>query len=161
MTDTQREAFEAACNALPEGVNWGDPITPEIAQHIRQAAQAADAGRDVNPVAWRYKTPTGWHATTDCRKALGASVHHEMEPLCAASPVAAINAELVEALEALLGPEDDPHIGWWATSLISDEHFRCEHCGVEDLDSAKLRHKDDCRVVKARAALLRAKEQKS
>jgi hypothetical protein len=36
------------------------------------------------PVAWRYLTPTGWHATTKLDKALGASAHHDMEPLYAA-----------------------------------------------------------------------------
>lgn len=71
----------------------------------------------------------------------------------------AINADLVEALEALLGPEDDPNIGWRGTAQTSSDHFRCEHCGVEDLDSVKLPHKDDCLLVKARAALSRAKEQ--
>jgi hypothetical protein len=33
------------------------------------------------PIAWRYLTPTGWHATTKMDKALGASAHHDMEPL--------------------------------------------------------------------------------
>ena len=33
------------------------------------------------PAAWRYLTPTGWHATTKMDKALGASAHHDMEPL--------------------------------------------------------------------------------
>jgi len=30
----QSEDFESACAALPEGVNWGDPLTPEIARGI-------------------------------------------------------------------------------------------------------------------------------
>lgn len=33
-----REAFEAACELLPDGVTWGEPITPSIVQSIVQAA---------------------------------------------------------------------------------------------------------------------------
>lgn len=33
-----REAFEAACELLPEGVTWGEPITPSIAKHIAALA---------------------------------------------------------------------------------------------------------------------------
>lgn len=113
MTDTQRAAFEAACNALPEGVNWGDRLTPEIAQHITQAAQAANAGRGV-------------HAS-DC------AVHNEPaypNGPCDCGLVATINAELVEALEACLA-----------------KGSRWHNC--------------DPVVQQARAALSRAKEQKS
>jgi hypothetical protein len=46
------------------------------------AAPAAPA-QSGEPVAWRYLTPTGWHATTKMDKALGASAHHDMEPLYA------------------------------------------------------------------------------
>ena len=31
--------FRYACSLLPEGVNWSDPITPEIALHIAGAAK--------------------------------------------------------------------------------------------------------------------------
>ncbi len=36
------------------------------------------------PVAWRYQTPTGWHATTDAQKAVSLRAHHPVEPLYAA-----------------------------------------------------------------------------
>ncbi|WP_244109895.1 hypothetical protein [Burkholderia ambifaria] len=39
----ERAAFEAACDALPEGVNWGDRLTPEIAQHIMARAAASQS----------------------------------------------------------------------------------------------------------------------
>ncbi|MGX6999853.1 hypothetical protein [Caballeronia sp. KNU42] len=35
----------------------------------------------IEPVAWRYLTPTGWHATTDVGKALRVKEHHTVEPL--------------------------------------------------------------------------------
>jgi len=36
-----KEAFEAACELLPEGVTWGEPITPSIVQGIVQAVLAS------------------------------------------------------------------------------------------------------------------------
>lgn len=49
-----------------------------------RAAIEADRKRRGEPVAWRYLTPTGWHATTDAARALGAAEHHTVEPLFAA-----------------------------------------------------------------------------
>ncbi|HDR9003037.1 TPA: hypothetical protein QDA99_006600 [Burkholderia vietnamiensis] len=62
-----------------------------ISDEQKQGAQAAD------PVAWRYLTPTGWHATTKLDKALGASAHHDMEPLYAAPQPAQADAQDVPA----------------------------------------------------------------
>ncbi|WP_205182702.1 hypothetical protein [Burkholderia sp. LMG 13014] len=51
------------------------------------SADAAAAGQEaVEPVAWRYLTPTGWHATTDLSKISRVSVHHEVSPLYTAPP---------------------------------------------------------------------------
>ncbi|MBB3256908.1 hypothetical protein [Paraburkholderia sp. WP4_3_2] len=58
------------------------------------AALASDAAGA--PVAWRYHTPTGWHATTDEGKVLRVSDHHEVQPLYAA-PVAPAAAALFQA----------------------------------------------------------------
>ncbi len=58
------------------------------------------------PVAWRYKTPTGWHATTDAAKALAVKAHHEMEPLYAAPVSAEPDLEL-KAIHAAAR-----HAGW-------------------------------------------------
>lgn len=69
----------------------------------------------------------------------------------------ASNAELLEALQALLGPQDDPLVGWRGRAKTSNDHFRCEYCGVEDQDCTKLPHTDDCAVKKARAALSKAR----
>jgi hypothetical protein len=33
------------------------------------------------PVAWRYETPTGWHATADAGKAHRVDAHHKTHPL--------------------------------------------------------------------------------
>ena len=52
------------------------------------------------PVAWRYQTPTGWHATTDARAAMRVSSHHQVELLYTAPPapteqqIGALQAEL-------------------------------------------------------------------
>lgn len=69
--------------------------------------------------------------------------------------------ELFEALQDLLGPEYDPRIGWLGAAKTSPNHFRCEHCGAEDLDCTKQPHKPDCRVIKARAALAKATGEQS
>lgn len=45
-TTAERAAFEANCAALPEGVSWGDALTPAIVSHIR-AAQSEPATRAV------------------------------------------------------------------------------------------------------------------
>lgn len=60
---------------------------PEVAQALMdyaRAAVAADRKRRGEPVAWRYKTSTGWHATTDAAKALRVADHHAIEPLYSA-----------------------------------------------------------------------------
>ena len=62
----------------------------------------------------------------------------------------------LQALQDLLGPENDPNIGWRGHAKTSNDHFRCEHCGAEDLDCVKMKHKDSCLVVKARIALAKA-----
>ncbi|MEK6294419.1 MAG: hypothetical protein V4793_24135, partial [Paraburkholderia tropica] len=51
------------------------------------AALPSDAAGAPLPVAWRYQTPTGWHATTDSAAATRVADHHEVQPLYAA-PVA-------------------------------------------------------------------------
>lgn len=59
---------------------------------LLSASNPAASAQSAEPVAWRYLTPTGWHATTKVDKAVGASAHHDMEPLYAApqpSPTAA------------------------------------------------------------------------
>lgn len=48
----ERAAFETACDALPEGVNWGDGLTPEIVRHIlaRATTQQANKGDERAPL---------------------------------------------------------------------------------------------------------------
>lgn len=60
------------------------------------------------PVAWRYQTPTGWHATTDAAAAMRIRAHCPIEPLYvfAAAPKAT-KAEPVQPETATLpGPSD-------------------------------------------------------
>ena len=52
---------------------------------INRTSLSANAGE---PVAWRYLTPTGWHATTDVSAALRIRSHHDVDPLYAAPPTA-------------------------------------------------------------------------
>lgn len=61
-----------------------------------RAALTAEKVAGQEPVAWRYLTPTGWHATAKIDKALGASAHHDMEPLYAAPQQPAQSAEQEE-----------------------------------------------------------------
>ena len=43
----ERAAFADVCAMLPEGVSWGDPLTPQIARVIVEAAVAAARERIV------------------------------------------------------------------------------------------------------------------
>jgi Lar family restriction alleviation protein len=74
-----------------------DPLVRAV-QAIRElrAALTAEKVAGQEPVAWRYLTPTGWHATAKIDKALGASAHHDMEPLYAAPQQPAQSAEQEE-----------------------------------------------------------------
>ncbi|WP_260427003.1 hypothetical protein [Burkholderia cenocepacia] len=53
--------------------------------HARRIVYLAPA-QAAEPVAWRYLTPTGWHATTDVGKVARVSAHHEVRPLFDALP---------------------------------------------------------------------------
>ena len=75
LTADQKEL----CRRLREELDVTDAETIAAADLIEILA-AHSAGAQ-EPVAWRYLTPTGWHATTKIDKALGASAHHEMQPL--------------------------------------------------------------------------------
>lgn len=56
-----------------------DDMARDMGQSVSAAPQAS-AG-EAQPVAWRYQTPTGWHATTDAQKAVSLRAHHPVEPL--------------------------------------------------------------------------------
>lgn len=66
-----------------EPFGWRDCAeTDEGAIALYEAPQPQAV--DQAPVAWRYQTPTGWHATTDAAAANRVSAHHPTEPLYAA-----------------------------------------------------------------------------
>lgn len=64
--------------------------------------------------------------------------------------------DLLVALKRLVGTPSDPNNGWRGDAKTSNEHFRCEYCGVEDLDCVALPHTDQCPISAARAAIARA-----
>ena len=136
MTDTQREAFEAWASSEDMSTatgNCGWYIADGTAKAWRAwvAAQAADAGREA--IYQIQMIDDAWGDVTEEQYE-----HLDVESkriVYTMPPVAAINAELVEALEALIR---------WAPGPLT-------YCSEEPV-----------RVVeKARAALSRAKEQKS
>ena len=53
---------------------------------VDEALTLPGAPPAAEPVAWRYQTPTGWHATTDPSAAMRVSAHHPVEPLYTAPP---------------------------------------------------------------------------
>jgi hypothetical protein len=64
--------------------------------------------------------------------------------------------DLLTALQQLLGPANDPLIGWRGFAKTSNDHFACEFCRVEDLDCVDLQHASDCPITAARAAIATA-----
>ena len=69
---------EEAAADIPRWVNALTSCVLDIPEAAPQP-QAVDQA----PVAWRYQTPTGWHATTDAAAANRVSAHHPVEPLYA------------------------------------------------------------------------------
>lgn len=63
------EELEAMLDSIGAGGVSAQRVTQEDG-HIAQ-----------EPVAWRYQTSTGWHATTDASAALRVSKHHAIEPM--------------------------------------------------------------------------------
>jgi hypothetical protein len=151
VNDTQRAAFEAWLKG-PHPNNWNDSNYPlTVGEHIAasnawdaackwQAAQAADAGREA--VAYEttdangdqellYASYLAKYATEEERDRFKVGLYYEPN----AYRLAAINAELVEALEAMVKRYEIYEKGYVPGTLTL---FR-----------------------QARAALSRAKEQKS
>lgn len=76
--------FDAAADADPHG----NPRMVDADLHDSSPA----SGIQGCPVAWRYRTPTGWHATTDAGKAARLKIEHGYE---------------VEALGVLSAPSEE------------------------------------------------------
>ncbi|WP_175760470.1 hypothetical protein [Burkholderia anthina] len=93
------DSFVEVAAAFPRAV-----IDERLAGQARLYLPAAAAGQEaVEPVAWRYLTPTGWHATTDLSKVVRVSVHHEVIPLYTAPPAQVANRQrLTEAARDVL-----------------------------------------------------------
>jgi hypothetical protein len=67
-------------------------------------------------------------------------------------------ARLRVALVKLLGERDDENIGWRGAFPSTSNHYRCEFCKAEHLDSTLTEHDAACPVVIARAALANTSE---
>lgn len=111
MTDTNKERarpkidandLEAMAKARPDECFLKGSGVLKLIGAIRTLEREARAAKApaAEPVAWRYQTPTGWHATTDARAAMRVSSHHLVEPLYTAPPapteqqIGALQAEL-------------------------------------------------------------------
>ena len=81
-----RRVTELEAQLAAVGAGGVEPLRKRCLHQISEP-QAQPVG--AVPVAWRYQTPTGWHATTDASAALRVRHHHEVEPLYAAPQSAA------------------------------------------------------------------------
>ncbi|MCG7324321.1 hypothetical protein [Achromobacter sp. ACRQX] len=79
----ERAALQRIVDTAKDGANSGDRHA-RCVELARAALASAPVAGEAQPVAWRYQTPTGWHATTDAQKAVNVRAHHPVEPLYAA-----------------------------------------------------------------------------
>ncbi len=84
------------------------------------AAKEPQPAPAAQPVAWRYQTPTGWHATTDASAALRVKQNHPIEPLFSAPQPQAEDARDAEI--ALPKTRDVVRIG----DIHPKDHIRLE-----------------------------------
>jgi hypothetical protein len=149
MTDTQREAFEA-WQKDPRFYQWNTTDEHAVLNFEAgyQAAQAADAGREA--VAYMYPSDIDRfkrsETTAECFSVSVTNIDTLERTVPVYMSSVAINAELVEALEGMiqriefysrLKDSERPNIEQWEYTEGSSD------------------------MAKARAALFRAKEQKS
>ena len=81
---------------------------------------------DQSPVAWRYQTSTGWHATTDAAAANRVRAHHTVEPLYAAPQQADARDAVTLALGLSLPAPGAPHFAWTYLLGAIRELVKCE-----------------------------------
>jgi hypothetical protein len=79
-------------------------------------------------------------------------------PVC--SPVmacASYTAPVLDALRRIFGTDlMNENVGWKGHNPSHPDLFKCEYCGVENLDCTLIEHTDACPVPFARAAISRA-----
>lgn len=98
IADRQRRGEPVACFKCGHTKHGGECVNvapqsaePDYKQLFEQMCERCDyldaklaEYSEREPVAWRYKTSTGWHATTDAAKALRVADHRAIEPLYSA-----------------------------------------------------------------------------
>ena len=137
-----------------EPFGWRDCAeTDEGAMALYEAPQPQAV--DQAPVAWRYQTPTGWHATTDAAAANRVSAHHPIEPLYAA-PQPQADARDAELLDWLEGEVCHSYTGVTITRIDHRE----EGMVIERGFRLRRFHKDYEVKPTLRAAIAAAKEMK-
>ncbi len=125
--DALGEALDTL-DELPDdqpGYSMGPSNKAEWALRRLLSTASAPVAGEAKPVAWRYQTPTGWHATTDAEKAVRVGTHHPLEPLYAApqaSP-AADGRDAKDETRKTAGNIQEPmngdgwHVVWWNESM--------------------------------------------
>ena len=103
------QELEAMLDAVGAGGVSAQRVTQakdHIEQDLKTVAAPVCETDAQEPVAWRYQTSTGWHATTDASAALRVSKHHAIEPMYTA-PQPQADARAAELLQFL--QETDQH----------------------------------------------------
>jgi hypothetical protein len=130
------EALRLALEALQSGDYWKGV---EAVNAIKQALEQPEALRLADALSTKFFNFTELdEQAADCLRRL-----HE------------VNQELLEALQLLVGSQDDPNNGWRG-SQGTENLFDCEYCHAKHLDCTKIEHSDLCPIPQARAAIAKA-----
>lgn len=97
---------------------------------------------------------------TDARKDVCFEIDTQNE-LAMVREAIDVRGKLLGALLALFGrkPEDEM-VGWRGANLEHPDDYKCEFCSAEHADYSLIKHKPDCPVLLARAAISLAEAKK-
>jgi hypothetical protein len=106
---------------------------------------------------------TPWTGTSVSKNACGCgagapcgSCNLEMASACHARDA---RQPLLAVLDKLFGGADrmDEKVGWKGYNPSHPDLFKCEFCGVENLDCTQIEHSANCVIPEGRAAIARAR----